>query len=70
MLSRQGVERINGLKSPLRIPTVLEFAGFSTYPKQISAAACCSLQGSMTKKILRIKLLLTMLIRPNIVENH
>ena len=40
------------------------------YPKQISTAACCSLQGSMTKKILRIKLLLTMLIRPNIVRKY
>ena len=28
MLSRQGVERINSLQSTLRIPTVLEFAGF------------------------------------------
>ena len=34
------------------------------------AAACRSLQVSMTKVVLHIKLLLTMLIRPNIAKNH
>lgn len=37
MLSGQGFERINSLKSTLRIPTVLEFAGFSAYTALLCA---------------------------------
>lgn len=37
MLSGQGFERINSLKSTLRIPTVLEFAAFSAYTSLLCA---------------------------------